>query len=61
MEEVTGGGGGGGDVLGGLEVAVDQGLGLHAVQVGHALRALEAPAHGVGRRVEGEGLGAVQH
>ena len=58
--------GGGGEgwrryVLGGLEVAVDEGLGLHAVQVGHPLGALEAPAHGVGRCVEGEGLCAVQH
>ena len=48
-------------LLGGLEVAVDEGLGFHGVQIGHALGTLQTPAHGVRRRVLRQGLRTVQH
>lgn len=43
-----------------FEVSVDQSFGLHVVQVGHAVRALQAPAHGVGGRVVRQRVSAVQ-
>lgn len=43
-----------------FEVSVDQSFGLHVVQVGNAVRALQTPAHGVGGRVMRQWVGAVQ-
>lgn len=48
-------------LLGWLEVPVNESLWFHAVEIRDALSALHTPAHGVGRCVVGEWLGAVQH
>lgn len=49
-----------GALLGRLEVPVNQGFWLHGVQVGHALGALQTPAHGVGCGVVGLRVSTVQ-
>lgn len=49
------------NLLRGLQVPVDQSFGLHAVEIGHPLGALQRPAHRVGSGVEWQRLRAVQH